>query len=422
VAIPSNLLFLKRTLAPAGGFIPAHTFLANFSKYVFNSSWRLGLQQSFERGLCKDDRQNNLAFTNSGKTALFIVFRALSEKVDSRIIAVSAFTCPDVAAAAARAGFKIFPIEQQKDSFDLDFMSLENFSKNSDIACVVLSNLYGLADNFSEVRKVVSEKTLIIDDGCQSLIELEPRLSNRGPSIAVFSAGRGKALCGVGGGVVFCNAASESKNDLSKEVFLRSREIISESSEQSVLQNFKSFLKCVLFPVLEHPRFFWMPMSLPFLKLGQVVCEYEFKSQQIGFVEKCVLLFQWNNISVRKKVLFENTKKWQEALRQAGLEKFNEKRLSEANLAVTRYPILCENSQQRDAILSRLKDQGLGSTASYAKTIDTFGELSEHCLESGRENSNSLANRVITLPVHKFLTDYDINNTLAILAEETIRK
>lgn len=75
------------------------------------------------------------------------------------------------------------------------------------------------------------------------------------------------------------------------------------------------------------------------------------------------------------------------------------------------YTILCADKEERDALKSRLKDKGIPSMIYYPKGMHQqkcFSELDTTGLDY--TNSVNATNRVLSLPMHPYLTENDVDN------------
>src|SRR5712692_7945737 len=82
--------------------------------------------------------------------------------------------------------------------------------------------------------------------------------------VSFFSLGRGKAFSVVEGGIILTN-----RDDLAE----RLNRFVSHLPRYGLLPLLKLIFQAVALMMLIHPRLFWVPRSMPFLKLGETLFE-----------------------------------------------------------------------------------------------------------------------------------------------------
>ena len=105
------------------------------------------LSSNTEKDPDSNSDSRSLAFYRCGTQAIYEVLKLYLKKKSLRnpTVAVSAFTCPDVAAACIKAGFSVLPIDIDSESLALRPESISEHLR-SKIDVVILSNLYGIPD------------------------------------------------------------------------------------------------------------------------------------------------------------------------------------------------------------------------------------------------------------------------------------
>ena len=146
----------------------------------------------------------------SGREALRVAFRALAEHSGRREVALPAYVCFSVPAAAVAAGLSVRLVDVD-ESGRLDAESLARLPLEN-VAAVVVANLFGLAEPVRDVLAIArAAGVAVIDDAAQAL----GARSAEGPAgargeIGVLSFGRAKPLSALGGGALAWISASAS--------------------------------------------------------------------------------------------------------------------------------------------------------------------------------------------------------------------
>jgi UDP-2-acetamido-2-deoxy-ribo-hexuluronate aminotransferase len=91
---------------------------------------------------------------------------------------------------------------------------------------------------------------------------------------------------------------------------------------------------------------------------------------------------------------------------------------SEAVPAYLRYPVLVAE-EYRDKVLTTLRDQGIGATASYPTAISEIPELLGALRPEDRKvpGGRDLARRVLTLPTHGYVTVQDQDRIVEVIMD-----
>jgi len=172
--------------------------------------WRAlerALRSANARGELVDALSSRLAdrpvtLHRSGREALRVGFEALARRSGRREIAVSAYTCYSVPAAAIAAGLAVRLVDTNAAG-QIDVGSLAR-TDLAGCAALVVSNLFGVAEPLAPIRAVVAGRNVaLVDDAAQALgaVTGEGSVGARG-DLGILSFGRAKPLSGLGGGAI----------------------------------------------------------------------------------------------------------------------------------------------------------------------------------------------------------------------------
>jgi len=212
--------------------------------------------------------------------------------------------------------------------------------------------------------------------------------------------GRGKAFSTVEGGIILTD------NDAIGNVLGGSVAILPEYKFFDVL---KLMLYALALTVLIYPWIFWLPKSLPFLKLGESHYNPLFPIRRLSSFQA--------GIAKGWRTKIESLM----IIRRRNIQQI-------ADLGVTpptvlrgilpdmiRFPVLVADADARQKVLQESERMGLGISAGYPDTIDGVVELG--LAEDGNRfpMAKGIAVKIICLPVHPFVRGVDIKRIMNIV-------
>jgi dTDP-4-amino-4,6-dideoxygalactose transaminase len=314
-------------------------------------------------------------------------------------VAISAYTCPDIAAAAVMAGWEIIPLELDLETL-LPAAGQEEFCKERGINAVILSNLFGLPDDVARWRELFGPELLIIDDACQGALSSDAGvpLGCRSGTWGVWSFGRGKAFGGPGGGALLapkdCSIALEAQF----------------KGVQGVSSETRDLFVAACSWLFERPQLFGLAAKLPFIGLGETHFCAEIPKRSISTVAASCLGAQVLCRDSARKIFRQNSKSLKEALE--GLDVHVPLTRRSANeqkeVVLIRFPIILPSDKHRDAAFSALNRAGLGASVSYGRTLQSYQDLQGHLITNETPTAEQVARRILTLPVHRYVRGNDI--------------
>jgi len=361
-----------RCLAPAGGFPSLNA--------VLGSSFDPSLVSQFERQLRSLFNDQPISLCSSGKQAIEIISQFLSSKGYKKLV-LGAYGCPDIVAAALRGGLKVELVDVNPQTLEPIF---KDHNANEDV--LLFSNLYGLVDSISGLSKYK-----IIDDACQAAFSFsqDSRIGTRG--LGVLSFGRGKAICGIGGGAI----------------------IGFDETPEIYPERIISLARLFGYSILEKPSLYCIPSCLPFLKLGETHFDPEYKNSLLT-TGKIATAFEAIKCFAHESQTRRNIQKlWIDALNQQNVVLPLQQRQSETGAVVTRFPILIPRNRER--IYAELASAGVGASISYPVDLNTL--CRGYVTEGDFPGAKKVASEIITLPTHRYVSQNDVSK-----ASEIIKK
>ncbi len=346
---------------------------------------------------------------SSGKAALTLILQALKDMHPDRDeIVIPAFTCFSVPSAIDQSGLKITLCDLARNTLDFDFEMMRRILRQSEgkILSVVPTHLFGLPAGVKRLKEMVDDPEIsIIEDAAQAMGEdhYGKKLGTIG-DVGFFSLGRGKALSTIEGGIILTN-----RDDIAECIDRRFRELKTYSDAESGVL----LLYALVLNLLLHPSIFWLPKSLPFLKLGETHFDSDFEMKKMSPFQ-AGLAKNWSDklkyFQERRK---ECTNSWMPGIRSGHLSHFVSEKRDIPSLI--RFPAMIRDIAKKNRILAFGDQNGLGIMPTYPSAINKIHELKEQFEGMDFPNSSELAKRLITLPVHPFVSNRDIERILDIL-------
>jgi len=388
---------LGRTLPPAA----APIYFSNILSGIRAGFRGEAVVQGFIEELKEFFQMEHCLLVSSGKAALLLILEALKELHPERDeVLIPALNCFSVPSAIVRAGLKVTLCDMDRETLDFDYEHLRCKLGSPRLLCVIPTHLFGRPADISRLKSMLADPTVtVIEDAAQAFggAVAGKKLGTLG-DVSLFSLGRGKALSTVEGGIVLTNqdALARCMEKIHARLPLCSR-----------LRTFKLVCYALALAILQHPLLYWLPNSLPFLKLGQTVYDPMFKPQRFSAFQAGLASGWQRKIAFFKEIRLRNVSVLTATLGKLGQLQYG--RCQGEALPLIRLPWQVESAYLRTQILARGRECGLGIVAIFPSTIAQIPRLKKDCSPETYPVAESLARTLVSLPVHPFANRKDTN-------------
>ena len=393
-------MFIKRTLPPASSPIAIEDILNGF-KGLLRGPTEI---ESFKSDIKKHFQVRYCFLLSSGKAALTAILKSLQKiSPGQNEVLIPAFTCYSVPSAIVRAGLKVRLCDVDPATLDFDFNELKiNLKRKDTLLAVVCPHLFGLPASINNIRKLLPDpKIAIIEDAAQAMGGVaNQRILGTLGDVGFFSLGRGKAFSTVAGGVIVTNS------DRLARIINKS---IKELTPQSHINKVQLIVYSLSLSALMHPSLFWLPKSMPGLRLGETIYDPQFPMKSFSSFQAGIAR-NW-----RKRLSSFQTERKQNALLLTNeLQKFQWLKpiyLINGSIPMAppliRLPVLVQNVFLRNALLEESDKRGFGIMPSYPNPIDKINKLRLEHKDQTFQGAKKCASLLVTFPVHGFISPKD---------------
>ncbi len=340
---------------------------------------------------------------SSGKTALVLILQALHDLSPERDeVLIPAYTCYSVPSAIVRAGFGVNLCDVSPETLDFDFDMLVDQLENPRLLCVIPTHLFGLPADVERVKVLARKRgVFVVEDAAQAMgAEWNGRMMGTLGDVGLFSMGRGKAFSTVEGGVILTD-----NDPIGRAIEIRMGVI----AGYGALDSLKLLLYAVALSVLIHPLIYWLPKSLPFLKLGETHFDPTFPIRRLSPFQAGVARGWKTKLDALKEIRSKIAKQ----IADYGIMPLGAPMGMIPDLI--RYPVLLPDRDTKKRTLEESEGMGLGIADGYPDSIAGIDEL-KHLFEgNGFPQAKDIAERLLTIPVHPFVRDGDIQKIVKLL-------
>ena len=391
---------IGRTLPPAVVPISKHNFYQGFKGllrgYSETDKFRSELKDYFKVKHC--------FLTSSGKAALTLILKALHRMSPDRDeVLIPAFTCYSVPSAIVRAGLKIRLCDINPETLDYDYTNFQrNLGSKNRLLTVVCQHLFGMPANVTKIIETLNGSGItVLEDTAQAMGNTaNNRLLGTIGDIGFFSLGRGKAFSTVEGGIIVTNS------DKIAEILAHD---IKEIALPSIADHVRLILSALALSTLTNPSIFWLPKSLPGLKLGATTYNPQFIMKRYSPFQAGLSRNWPKRMSLLKTIRRQNVLYWENHLsRFSWLQPMTIGNKSlEKHFPLLRMPVLVQNSSLKNALLKDSEKRGFGIMDTYPNSIDKIEELESEFKNQNFPGAKKCVERLVTFPVHGFLSPKD---------------
>ena len=338
---------------------------------------------------------------SSGKAALALILLSLKDlHPDRDEVMVPAFTCYSVASSIVRAGLRARLCDVNQAGLDFDPAKLAaEVPRSERLLAVIPTHLYGVPADVARVRQFVGKRPItVIEDAAQAMggNSQEGKLGTLG-DVGFFSLGRGKAFSTVEGGVILTN-----REDLA--LALRAR--IQNLPGYGAVALSALIAKAVALVALLHPLLFWIPRSLPFLRLGETLFERDFPLQRLSAFQAGLARNWQRRLETMRDARRRNVQQWLALLDDLGERDLGI--LRKPCPAAVRFPLRIADPKHRAVLLQRSASEGAGIAPGYPQAINRLADLAGAVQARDCATAERVARELVTLPTHAYVSKRDV--------------
>lgn len=336
-------------------------------------------------------------FVSSGKAALTLILRVLHGLSGRSQVVIPGYTCFSVPSAVVRAGLSVRLCDINPKTFDFDFMRLSEVA-DSEVLCVLATHLLGIGVDVPRVAEICHSRGIfVVEDVAQAFGgKRDGKWFGSLGDVSFLSFGRGKNItCGSGGAIL-------TNDDRIGEVLAQE---YAQLPDESLAGRLKNLAEVAVTQLLIDPSRYWFPAGLPFLKLGETKFYSDFPITRMDSV-RAGLLRRWQERLFRSTA--SRVSHAEQLLRSVPPHVQPVTPSGRGHAVYLRLPLLMPSKQEKDALCRRSGDQGLGISSLYPSAIEQIAELSGTLSSQHVPQSTMIAERLVTLPTHEFVSDTDI--------------
>jgi len=267
------------------GFLPASNALENVEQRIRT-----------EYGAAK------VILTASGTVALALAFLAAAPRGKRPRIALPAWGCYDLMTAADAVEAEVLLYDLDPARLAPDDASLRVvLDRGADI--LVVAHWFGIPVDLEPIHRLARDRgVLVVDDAAQAVgAAVGGRPVGSQGDFGVLSFGRGKGRTGGSGGALFANTD-------------RARSLLGATAPGSSSSGLGSFAGLWAQVLLGRPATYWVPRSLPFLRLGETVYRSPPDLLALSVRSAAVLDRNWDASASEVPVRREHARRWLESL------------------------------------------------------------------------------------------------------------
>ena len=358
-------------------------------------------RKRFESELKEHFGAKHCFLVSSGKAAFTLILLALKElSPDRNEVLIPAFTCFSVPSSIVRAGLKVRLCDLDPDRLDFDFTQLSTLHSSREVLAVVPTHLFGFPADVARLRDSVRNPEIaVVEDAAQAMGETigGTKVGTLG-DVGFFSLGRGKPFSVVEGGIILTN-----RDDVASVL----KGLVDRLPRYGFLSLLGVIARAVALMVLVHPRFFWLPRSMPFLRLGETIFDPGFRMLRMSSFQ-AGLARNWRERLERMRQTRKTMAGEWVAILEAG--RIQGSRLAKRPLpGLLRFPLRIGDSEKRANLLREGAAGGLGIMPVYPTSIAAIPELSGRVEDRKFPVAERCAGELVTLPTHAYLTGEDVS-------------
>lgn len=248
----------------------------------------------------------------------------------------------------------------------------------------------------------------LVDDAAQALgATLHGCPAGTLGDVGFYSFGRGKALAAMEGGIIVT-----SSEEIASAIQAEGERLPSASAAHVAWLLFEM----AAYSVFLNPRLYWIPNSLPFLKLGSTEYAPDYPIFRLPALVQGLLPMLFERLQEINKVRRDNAAALAQAVANNPL--FMTPRPGPGcQPNYVRFPLVARDRATRDRAVRLLCAAGIGASPFYPSAICDIPGIESHMATHDYHcpEAESVSRRLLTLPTHPFVGAQDLQRIIEIL-------
>jgi len=376
--------------------------------YAWSGALRPGDdRRELTREICRTMSVKYAFPINTGRAALAIILKVLTNLYDGNEVIIPGYTCFSVPSAIKRAGLKVRVVDFRPDSLDYDPEQLQAAIGDKTLAVLAVYP-FCTAIDINLIRKIARQHNVpLIEDAAQSMgLTMNGQRAGTIADVGFYSLSKGKTITSVKGGIIVTND-DRIANLIKTEV--------NSLPRPSLLDSLKILIAATAMKIMIYPYLYAIITKLPLISLGETTYNPGFAiCPMSGAAARLALCM------VRRLDPINNARARNAMIYNLELEKCNNVTIltgdNEDAALYLRFPILVSDNQVRDRLFNELQHAGVSRM--YHTPVEAiidrnlFSENQPNC-----SNARRVANCLLTLPTHEFIREHDIQQLSSTLIQ-----
>ena len=348
-------------------------------------------------------------FLNSGTAALAAGLQIAQQHCQAKKpeVVIPAYCCPDLLSAILYNDMKPVLVDFIPDKPYMDLNGIEE-ALNENTVAVIAVNFLGIPERFKEIKQLLQDMpTLLIEDSCQWFPESDEAFASHEGDLVVYSFGKGKPVCVLGGGALSIRKSACEKYKVADIVGEKNTSL----SKSTSLFNRTKYL---LYNIAISPYAYWLLELTPFIKLGETRFH---PLTSIETMNSNQLIFLKNNIDAyqnRSLHLCSNKDLTKNSIEPTHFIMLNDECPTYENQHLLRMPLLFKNTSKRERFMAAANDSGLGASALYSEVLLGIQDVPDAALaQQAFTYAEKFSKSLLTMPTHSYVNESHLGSAFA---------
>lgn len=341
----------------------------------------------------------DISFTNSGRTSLFIILKALNLP-DKAKIGVPLYSCPSVFEAIILAGFIPIFIDIDPENYTLSPEDLEK--KIDNLEAIIVIHTFGRPADLERIQKIAGNKPVIEDCAHALLSKYKGELVGTVGTAGFFTFRTGKYISAGEGGMIITKDPKLA-NEIKKQI----EKLPTPSVKNEIRHCVITYLRSTLY---HRPWFGLLSLPLGSKIDGKVdlMNKHSFNTMKIRNVDLYVISRKMRDFKEKIEKQRENSRHLINRLSYLNIKLPIEKSRMFCNYYL--FPIQLENEIVRDHLSNLLLRNGFDTSKLFSKTSEIakihYGYKGD-CI-----NTEKVSGRILTIPNYYTLQSKEMNKII----------